>query len=159
MLQEGEGELAEKRMVVQAAPASTLEMIEPQFVLHRLVHLLADPARLNQGRQPLKRHVGGEVGQVIFSLAARAMLADQPNLRTGQALPSCGAGPVGDANAPSREFGLERALRAGPPSDGTKRLRLSLNQRGGPGARGRSTGCLRGRPVAFSGRESVTSAG
>lgn len=62
MLQEGEGELAEKRMVVKAAPAPALEMIEPQFDLHLLVHLLADPARLDQGCQPLKRHVGGEVG-------------------------------------------------------------------------------------------------
>jgi hypothetical protein len=49
MLQEGEGELAQERVVVQATPAPAFEMVEPELVLELLVHLLADPARLDQG--------------------------------------------------------------------------------------------------------------
>ena len=40
VLEEGEGELAEEGMVVQAAPAPALEVIQPELVLHLLVHLL-----------------------------------------------------------------------------------------------------------------------
>jgi hypothetical protein len=49
MLQEGEGQLAQQRVVVQPTPAPALEVIEAQLVLHLLVHLLADPASLDQG--------------------------------------------------------------------------------------------------------------
>ena len=44
VLQEGEGELAQERVVVQAAPAPALEVVEAQLVLELLVHLLADPS-------------------------------------------------------------------------------------------------------------------
>jgi hypothetical protein len=47
MLQEGEGELAQERVVVQATPAPALEMVQPQLVLHLLMHLLADPPCLD----------------------------------------------------------------------------------------------------------------
>ena len=65
MLQEGEGELAEKHVVVQAAPASALEMVKSQFVLHLLVHLFADPARLDRCRQGLQVGGGGQVREII----------------------------------------------------------------------------------------------
>ena len=55
MLQEGEGEQAQERVVVQPAPAAALEVVEPQLVLELLVQLLADPARLDQGGQGLER--------------------------------------------------------------------------------------------------------
>src|SRR3954470_1930997 len=42
VLEEGEGELAQERVVVQAAPAPALEMVQPQLLLELLVHLLAD---------------------------------------------------------------------------------------------------------------------
>ena len=51
MLEEGEGELAQERVVMQPAPAPALEMIEAELVLHLLVHLLADPARLDRRGQ------------------------------------------------------------------------------------------------------------
>jgi hypothetical protein len=50
VLEEGESELAQEQVVVQAAPAPALEMIQAQLVLHLLVHLLADPTRLDQRR-------------------------------------------------------------------------------------------------------------
>ena len=49
MLQEGKGKLAEQGVVMQPTPAPALEVIEAQLVLHLLVHLLADPASLDQG--------------------------------------------------------------------------------------------------------------
>jgi hypothetical protein len=59
VLEEGEGELAQEGVVVQATPAPALEVAEPQLALQLLVHLLADPAGLDQRRQPLERRVGG----------------------------------------------------------------------------------------------------
>lgn len=44
MLQEGKGELAQERVVVQPTPGAALEVVEAQFVLELLVHLLADPS-------------------------------------------------------------------------------------------------------------------
>jgi hypothetical protein len=76
MLQEGEGELAQQGVVVQAAPAPALKMVEAQLVLHLLVHRLADPAPLDQRRQPLERRVGRVVGEVVLALTRGAMLAD-----------------------------------------------------------------------------------
>jgi hypothetical protein len=44
VLQEGEGQLAQERVVVQPAPAPALKMVQPQFILQLLVHLLTDPS-------------------------------------------------------------------------------------------------------------------
>jgi hypothetical protein len=63
VLQEGEGDLAEKGVVVQAAPASALEVVEAEFALHLLVHLLADPAGLEHGGEDAERRVGRVVRQ------------------------------------------------------------------------------------------------
>ena len=53
VLQEGEGEQAQQRVVVQAAPAAPLEVVEPQLVLELLVHLLAPPVHpLRSGISP-----------------------------------------------------------------------------------------------------------
>ena len=61
VLEEGEGELAEEGMVVQATPAPALEVIQPELVLHLLVHLLADPAGLDQGGQVSSEASGGRL--------------------------------------------------------------------------------------------------
>jgi hypothetical protein len=138
VLQEGEGELARKGVVVLAAPAPTLEMAEPQLALHLLVHLLADPAGLDQCRQPLEPRVGREVREVVLAFAAGAVLADEPRLLAGQVLPARRGRPVGHAAHPQRgERGPERPLGAGPPRDGAECLRAGLEQLGGPRARGR----------------------
>ena len=44
MLQEREGELTQQRMMVQATPGAALKMVEAEFFLHLLVHLLAEPS-------------------------------------------------------------------------------------------------------------------
>src|SRR5215218_835935 len=78
LLEEGEGELAQEHVVVQAAPAPALEVVQPQLLLELLVHLLADPARLDQRRQDLERCVGRMVRQVVLALAGGAVLAYEP---------------------------------------------------------------------------------
>ena len=47
VLEEGHGELAQERVVVQAAPAPALEMVQAQLILELLVHPLAAPACLD----------------------------------------------------------------------------------------------------------------
>src|SRR3954451_2035440 len=84
VLQEGEGRQAQERVVVQAAPAPALEVVEPELVLGLLVQLLADPPGLDQRRQGLERGVGREVGQVVLLLAGGPVPADQPGLVPGQ---------------------------------------------------------------------------
>src|SRR6187402_3257849 len=88
VLEESKRELAEEGVVVQAAPAPALEVIEAQLVLHLLVHLLAGPARLNQGGQRLERGLGWKVGQVVLPFTGGAVLAYQPHLLAGEVLPS-----------------------------------------------------------------------
>src|SRR3954467_2174778 len=78
VLQEGEGELAQERLVVQGAPAPTLEVVQPQLFLELLMQLLAHPACLDRDGQGLECRVGGKVGQVVLALAGRAMLPDEP---------------------------------------------------------------------------------
>src|SRR3954447_24267331 len=128
VLEEGEGELAQEHVVVQAAPAPTLEMVQPQLLLELLVHLLADPARLDQRRQDLERCVGRMVRQVVLALAGGAVLADEPGFCARQVLRSGHHRPVGHAYPERGEPGLERALSANPPGDGTKQLRPCLEQ-------------------------------
>src|SRR3954453_16609497 len=72
VLQEGEGKLAQEHVVVQAAPAPTLEVVQPQLFLELLMQLLAYPARLDRDRQGLECRGGGKVGQVVLALAGRA---------------------------------------------------------------------------------------
>src|SRR5215213_573316 len=91
VLEEGEGELAQQRVVVQAAPRAPLEVVEAEFVLHLLVHLLADPASLDRRGQDLERRVGRMVRQVVLALARGPVLADEPRLVTGE-VPSAGGG-------------------------------------------------------------------
>jgi transposase len=45
MLQEGKGELAQQRVVMQTAPAPALDVAQPQLVLELLVHLLPGALR------------------------------------------------------------------------------------------------------------------
>jgi hypothetical protein len=59
VLEEGEGDQAQQRVVVQAGPRAALEVVEPELALELPVRLLADPARLDQGGQDLQRRAVG----------------------------------------------------------------------------------------------------
>src|SRR4051794_41643755 len=84
VLQEGEGEQAQERVVVEAAPAPALEVVQPQLVLGLLVQLLAHPAGLDQGGQDLERRLGRQVREVVLALARGPVLADEPRLLAWQ---------------------------------------------------------------------------
>ena len=62
VLEEGERELAQERVVMEPTPAPALEVAQPQLALELLVRLLADPTGLDQAGQGLERRVGREVG-------------------------------------------------------------------------------------------------
>jgi len=69
VLEEGEGDHSHERMPVQARPRATLEVVEAEFLLELLVSLLTDPTRLDRGREHLQVRVGGQIGEVVLSLA------------------------------------------------------------------------------------------
>jgi hypothetical protein len=59
MLEEGVSDHRHKRMTVKALPRSPLEVIEAKFFFHLLVSLLANPSRLDGGRQGVHRRFVG----------------------------------------------------------------------------------------------------
>src|SRR3954453_10504163 len=121
VLQEGEGEPAQQRVVVQPAPRAALEVVEAELLLELLVRLLAHPARLDGRRQLLEGRVGREVREVVLALAAGAVLAHQPHLLAGQvpAVPELTA--LGRAHPYGGELGRERPFGAAPPGDAAPR--------------------------------------
>jgi len=68
VLQIGEGDQRHERVPVQAGPGAALEVVEPEFLLQLLVPLLAYPAGLDGGREPLERRVGWQVREVVLPL-------------------------------------------------------------------------------------------
>ncbi|ESZ55487.1 hypothetical protein X727_33080 [Mesorhizobium sp. L103C119B0] len=66
--------------------ACRIEMVKAEFFLELLMRLFAYPARLDSACELLERGVSGKVGEIIFALAGRAMLADNPDLLAGQVL-------------------------------------------------------------------------
>jgi len=54
-------------------------VIKTELFLELLMRLLADPARLDGTGNILDRHVGEEIGEMVFSLAVGTMLAHQPD--------------------------------------------------------------------------------
>src|SRR4051812_11723147 len=55
VLEERERDHGHQRVPVQAGPGAALEVVEAELLLHPLVRLLADPARLDRGRRLLER--------------------------------------------------------------------------------------------------------
>jgi hypothetical protein len=77
--------------------------------------LLADPARLDAGDERAPRGTGRHVAQVVFGLAGRASLADQPDRLIGQAavVGSCVA--IGHADTGRCKADGKRPLGSLPP--------------------------------------------
>src|SRR3954462_10508056 len=153
VLQEGEGEQAQERVVVQPAPRAALEVVEPQLVLELLMQLLADPPALDQGGQDLERRLGREIGYVVLALARGAVLADQPRLLPREVLPARVGRPVGHAHTQGGELGLEETFGPEPPRDGAERRRPRLEQLGRRYARGRGHRVLAGPAARLALRE------
>ena len=69
MLEESVGDHRHERMAVQTLPGSALEVIEPEFFFQLLVRLLANPARLDGGRESTQVRLRGQVGKIVFLFA------------------------------------------------------------------------------------------
>ena len=69
MLEKGKRDHRHQHVMVQAQPASALEVIKAELLFHLLVRLLTNPARLDQSRQALQRDVLSMVGQVVLALS------------------------------------------------------------------------------------------
>src|SRR3546814_9223901 len=78
-------------MAMKTCPLSPFKMVETEFFLELLMGLLADPARLDGAGDIPDRRICGQVREIIFALAAGAMLADQPCFFPGHVLRDRGA--------------------------------------------------------------------
>src|SRR5919108_1985153 len=76
MLQEGERDHRQQRVMVQPGPGAALEVVEAELLFHLLMRLLARPARLDRRGECLERRLGGMAGQGILGLATGTPLAD-----------------------------------------------------------------------------------
>jgi len=121
MLEEGVRDHRHERMTVKALPGSSLEVIETEFFFQLLVSLLANPSRLDGGRQGAQVRLCRQVGEIVFLLSRRALFADEPGLVPRQMLLTFVPNPlwrsVGRAHPDSSEASFELSLRASSPAD------------------------------------------
>jgi hypothetical protein len=61
---------------MQTLPGSALEVVETKFFFHLLVSLLANPSRLDGGRQGAQVGLRRQVGEIVFLLSRRPVFAD-----------------------------------------------------------------------------------
>src|ERR1700736_3569774 len=108
-------------MTVKALPGPSLEVVKTEFFFHLLVSLLADPTRLDGGRQGAQVGLHRQVGEIVFLLSRHPVFADQPSLIPRQMLLTLVPYPlrwsVGDPHADSSKTSLELSFRAGAPTD------------------------------------------
>ena len=74
------GDHCHVRMTMQALPGSTLEVIETEFFFQLLVSLLANPSRLDGGRQGALIALRWQVGEIVFLVSRHPVFADDPSL-------------------------------------------------------------------------------
>src|SRR6266581_1542111 len=122
MLEEGVSDHRHERMTVKALPGSALEVIETEFFFQLLMSLLANPSRLDGGRQGTQVSLRRQVGEIVFLLSRHPVFADEPSLVPGQMLLALVPDPlrwsVGDPNPDSSKTSLELSFRASAPTDG-----------------------------------------
>src|SRR5437588_3875602 len=98
-------------MTMQALPGSTLEVIETELFLQLLVSLLANPSRLDGGRQGQQVGLRRQVGEIVFLLSRHPVFADEPSLVPGQMLLALVPNPlrwsVGDPHTDRSKPSLE----------------------------------------------------
>ena len=86
MLEERVSDHRHERMTMQTLPGSAFEVIETEFLFQLLVSLLANPARLDGGRQRTEVRLCRQIGEIVFLLSRHPVFADQPSLVAGQML-------------------------------------------------------------------------
>ena len=70
----------------KASGRSSLEVIKTKLFFHLLVSLLANPSRLDGGRQGAQVGLRRQVGEIVFLLSRHPVFADEPGLLPGQML-------------------------------------------------------------------------
>ena len=75
MLEEGVRDHRHERMAMKALPGSSLEVIETEFFFQLLVSLLANPSRLDGGRQGAQVGLRRQVGEIVFLLSRHPVFA------------------------------------------------------------------------------------
>ena len=86
MLEESVSNHGHERVAVEALPGSPLEVVETQFFFQLLVSLLANPSRLDGGRQGAQVRLCRQVGEIVFLLPRQPVFADEPGLVPWQML-------------------------------------------------------------------------
>ena len=121
MLEEGICDHRHERMTVKALPGSSLEVIETEFFFQLLVSLLANPSRLDGGRQGAQVGLRRQVGEIVFLLSRHPVFADEPSLLPWQMLLALVPDPlwrsVCYAHTDGSETRLELSFGAGAPTD------------------------------------------
>ena len=120
MLEECVSHHAHQRVAMKTLPRSSLVVIETELLFQLLVGLLADPSRLDPGSQAAQFHLGWQVGEIVFLLSGRAVLADEPSHVAGKMLlifvPYPLPSPVGDTHTDGSKAGFQLAFRAVAPT-------------------------------------------
>src|SRR5262245_7137692 len=80
ILQERIGNHRHQCMAMEALPGSALEVVKTKFFFHLLVHLLANPTRLDGGCQCAQVCLRRQVGEIVFLLSRHPVFADKPSL-------------------------------------------------------------------------------
>src|SRR6266536_2227179 len=115
MLEKGVGDHCHKCMTVKALPGSSLEVIKTEFFFQLLVSLLANPSRLDGGRQGAQVGVRRLVGEIVFLLSRHPVFTDEPSLVPWQMLLTLVPDPlrwsVGDPHADRSKTSLELSFR------------------------------------------------
>jgi len=95
--------------------------VETEFFFQLLMSLLANPSRLDGGRQCAQVGLPRPIGEIVFSLSRRTVFADEPSLLPGEMLLPLVPDPlrwsVGDPHADHSKTSLELSLRAATPTN------------------------------------------
>jgi len=70
-------------------------VVDAELLFELLMRLFADPACLNGAGELFERGIGGQVGELVFALAGRLVLADHPDLLARQMLGANVVDPLG----------------------------------------------------------------
>ena len=121
MLEECVSDHRHERMTVKALPGSALEVIETKFFFQLLVSLLANPSRLDGGRQGAQVRLRRQVGEIVFLLSGHPVFADEPGLLPRQMLlalvPDSLWWSVCYAHTDGGKTSLELPFRTGAPTN------------------------------------------
>ena len=95
---------------MEALPGSPLEVVETQFFFQLLVSLLANPSRLDGGRQGAQVRLRWQVGEIVFLLSRHPVFADEPSLVAWQMLLTLSLIRCGGPSATRTRTAAKRAL-------------------------------------------------